>query len=128
MTTQLPHLDLDPAAPAPHGGPSRLTSRTGQVSGRSASSAVAPDRWAPFDAALIDAAEARRQQLSGLLEAGLDPIAIAQRDALEQTLKDIAAAQRRLVEGSYGTCVRCTLPVPVERLELRPWAATCVTC
>jgi hypothetical protein len=30
--------------------------------------------------------------------------------------------------GAYGRCVSCGSALPVERLEFRPCATTCVTC
>ena len=47
-------------------------------------------------------------------------------ESLQRTLNEIADAQRRLEEGSYGRCVVCDEPIPQARLEFRPWAATCV--
>ena len=34
----------------------------------------------------------------------------------------------RLDEGRYGTCEVCGKPIPEARLEVIPWAETCVTC
>ena len=82
-----------------------------------------------FDVALVEATAARQAQLRGLPDAGDDPVVAAQRDALRQTLTDIAAArQRRLAAGTFGTCSRCRRPIPAERLEFRPWVTACVAC
>jgi DnaK suppressor protein len=43
-------------------------------------------------------------------------------------LAEIARAQQRLDDGSYGTCQRCGRPVGAERLAARPAAATCIGC
>ena len=43
-------------------------------------------------------------------------------------LAEIARAQQRLGDGSYGTCERCGRPVGRERLAARPAAATCIGC
>ena len=43
-------------------------------------------------------------------------------------LAEIARAQQRLDDGSYGTCERCGRPVGGERLAARPAAATCIGC
>ena len=43
-------------------------------------------------------------------------------------LAEIARAERRLDNGSYGTCERCGRPVGAERLAARPAAATCIGC
>lgn len=46
----------------------------------------------------------------------------------QQHLVEIAAAEDRVRERSYGTCERCGTPVPDARLEARPTARTCVRC
>lgn len=43
-------------------------------------------------------------------------------------LADLDAALERLDVGTYGTCERCGLPIPAERLAVRPSARTCVNC
>ena len=43
-------------------------------------------------------------------------------------LTQIARAQQRLDDGSYGACERCGRPVGAERLAVRPAAATCIAC
>ncbi len=47
---------------------------------------------------------------------------------LEQHLAEVEAAERRLADGTYGSCERCGAPIPAERLEARPAARTCVGC
>ena len=49
------------------------------------------------------------------------------REGLAQ-LAEIDAALGRLQAGTYGVCTRCGRPIPAERLEIRPAAATCVSC
>ncbi|WP_244931619.1 TraR/DksA C4-type zinc finger protein [Nocardioides sp. W7] len=46
----------------------------------------------------------------------------------ESRLAEIDAALARLSVGTYGTCVVCGRPIPSERLEARPSAASCVGC
>ena len=46
----------------------------------------------------------------------------------EERLGEIAAALDRMDHESYGTCVACGLPIPSERLAVRPTATTCVGC
>jgi RNA polymerase-binding transcription factor DksA len=48
--------------------------------------------------------------------------------ATETHLADICAARARLAAADYGTCERCSRPIPPERLAVRPTARTCVTC
>jgi DnaK suppressor protein len=83
---------------------------------------------ARFERALAAAADTRKRQLEALPDAETDEVTRAQREALSQVLDEIAAAQRRLAEGTFGSCAGCARSIPVERLEIRPWAASCVTC
>jgi RNA polymerase-binding transcription factor DksA len=48
--------------------------------------------------------------------------------AARRHLADVDAALGRLDAGGYGVCERCGGPIPVERLEVRPFARTCVGC
>ncbi|NHA00363.1 TraR/DksA family transcriptional regulator [Nocardioides sp. W3-2-3] len=43
-------------------------------------------------------------------------------------LEEIDAAERRLDEGTYGTCERCGEPIAEGRLEARPVARLCIDC
>lgn len=43
-------------------------------------------------------------------------------------LDQIDDALARVDTGHYGVCVDCGNPIPVERLEVRPFAERCVTC
>lgn len=45
-----------------------------------------------------------------------------------QELRDIDAALRRIVMGTYGVCVRCRQAIERERLDAYPTAKRCVTC
>jgi RNA polymerase-binding transcription factor DksA len=45
-----------------------------------------------------------------------------------QAVADTAQALRRMAEGSYGTCERCTAAIPLQRLEILPHARFCVPC
>jgi DnaK suppressor protein len=45
-----------------------------------------------------------------------------------QALADIADALRRMAEDTYGTCKRCAVSIPLERLEILPQARFCVAC
>ncbi|HEX5087755.1 MAG TPA: TraR/DksA C4-type zinc finger protein [Nocardioides sp.] len=77
----------------------------------------------------LESAAARRQrQLDDMPAFHTDPVADAQRQGLEQILAEIRAAQERLDAGSFGTCQTCGTPIPLERLELRPWTPVCVPC
>lgn len=81
-----------------------------------------------FESLLIEAATTRDHQLRSLPDAQDDPVVAAQRGALKQTLAEITAAHGRLADGTFGTCTGCGQAIPAARLELRPWAGTCVSC
>jgi DnaK suppressor protein len=48
----------------------------------------------------------------------------SERNALNQ----IEAAIKRVEEGSYGRCDRCSVRIPKARLQALPYAAQCVRC
>ncbi|MGW6642306.1 TraR/DksA family transcriptional regulator [Streptomyces iakyrus] len=78
---------------------------------------------------LEDERGARLIQLQATGEAsGGAPVADDLRMVIEQALKDIDAAFARLQEGAYGICQGCGRPIPVERLEILPYARCCVPC
>lgn len=45
---------------------------------------------------------------------------------LDTVLQEIDSALQRMDEGTYGVCVDCGQPIPIERLEARPYAMRCV--
>lgn len=47
---------------------------------------------------------------------------------LLQQLALVDAALARIDDGTYGQCTVCHRPIAAERLEVVPWAATCVSC
>ncbi|HWJ82172.1 MAG TPA: TraR/DksA C4-type zinc finger protein [Nocardioides sp.] len=47
---------------------------------------------------------------------------------VQEHLSEIDAAERRLADGTYGTCERCGEPIGDDRLEARPVARTCIRC
>ena len=42
--------------------------------------------------------------------------------------QEIAAAWRRIEDGTYGLCIKCGEQIPPARLEAIPYAGTCVPC
>ena len=56
----------------------------------------------------------------------------SQLDALirqaRQHLEEVDAAADRITDGTYGRCQTCGRPIPVERLEARRVARTCIGC
>ena len=53
-------------------------------------------------------------------------LALRERSRIE--LQRVDAALVKLDAGTYGTCESCGNPIPPERLEAIPWAATCIDC
>jgi DnaK suppressor protein len=49
-------------------------------------------------------------------------------DQADEHLAEVARAEARLAEGSYGRCERCGRPIAAERLAARPAASTCIAC
>lgn len=43
-------------------------------------------------------------------------------------LSKVEEAIERLEEGRYGDCAECGTPIPVARLDVLPYARTCVDC
>ena len=43
-------------------------------------------------------------------------------------ISHIDQALERMDRGDYGICERCAKPILFERLQLRPYATTCVPC
>jgi RNA polymerase-binding transcription factor DksA len=57
-----------------------------------------------------------------------DPVAQRRSADLQRTITEIDAALGRIDAATFGICSGCGTAIPEERLELRPFAATCVTC
>lgn len=83
--------------------------------------------------ALLQQRRFRIDQLSALRTA--PPAAPAQEEVTETlrrgaqvALAGIEAALHRMDRGHYGSCVRCTAAIPLERLEILPAVALCMTC
>lgn len=45
-----------------------------------------------------------------------------------QQLTDVDLAIERLAEGTFGICPGCGRQIAIDRLNVLPWAATCVAC
>ena len=52
---------------------------------------------------------------------GIAQIELASLNAVEQAL-------RKLVDGTYGLCERCSGRIPVHRLKVMPFASLCLKC
>ncbi len=55
-------------------------------------------------------------------------MALAGKQRLEEERSRLVAAEFRIEEGSYGTCLLCGDDIARERLEYQPDAVTCVPC
>jgi RNA polymerase-binding transcription factor DksA len=90
-----------------------------------------PD-WAPFRVALqtqrADCVDQRTLALSETVTSVPDAVALGRAAILLRTIEEIDAALDRMDAGTYGACLHCGSAIPPERLELRPFAAGCVTC
>jgi RNA polymerase-binding transcription factor DksA len=53
---------------------------------------------------------------------------LADTDRDLEELREVEAALARLGQGSYGSCVDCGGPIPVERLTANPAASRCQPC
>ncbi len=49
-------------------------------------------------------------------------------DDATRIIARIDAALARMDAGSYGKCTSCGQPIPLARLQLRPYGPTCVPC
>ncbi len=93
---------------------------------------AAASRWDSFRVLLeTQRADCVRQRELALAETTTsmpDPVAMSRAASLLRRIEEIDAALARIADGSYGVCARCRGDIPLERLELRPHAATCVAC
>lgn len=48
--------------------------------------------------------------------------------ATRESLAQINEALRRINDGTYGSCEKCSASIPRERLEILPHARFCVPC
>ena len=92
----------------------------------------APSTWDRFRTLLethrADAVRQREEALAECAQSVPDPVAQRRAADLKDTIEQIDAALARIDAGTYGACTKCGTTIPEERLELRPFSATCVTC
>ena len=93
---------------------------------------TAADSWDRFRTLLdehrADAVRQREEALAECAQSVPDPVAQRRSADLLVTIGEIDAALVRIAAGTYGRCTRCHAEIPKERLELRPFARTCVAC
>ncbi|WP_411142911.1 TraR/DksA family transcriptional regulator [Streptomyces sp. x-80] len=92
-----------------------------------------PQRLAAHEAhqRLAHERNSRLAQLTAIEESappGSDALLSVQTNAIRRVLTDIEAALSRLATGTYGNCQGCAKAIPVERLEILPYARCCVGC
>jgi DnaK suppressor protein len=87
-----------------------------------------PDVRVVLEGLEAECLQARAEVMAAIAEDGLDPVLSARGEILQRTLEDIRAALARVDAGTYGRCVTCGGAIPAARLELRPFAGTCVPC
>ena len=75
-----------------------------------------------------DCVHQREEALAECAQSVPDPVAQRRSADLKETIEQIDAALARIDAGTYGACTKCGTTIPEERLELRPFSATCVTC
>ncbi|HEY4624705.1 MAG TPA: TraR/DksA C4-type zinc finger protein [Blastococcus sp.] len=75
-----------------------------------------------------DCVRQREEALAECAQSVPDPVAQRRSADLQVTIDEIDAALARIAVGTYGRCTGCQTEIPEERLELRPFAGTCVSC
>ncbi len=93
------------------------------------SSAGAHDRFRVLlEEQRADCTRQREAALAECAQSVPDPVAQRRSADLLVIIEDIDDALARIDAGTYGRCTRCQSEIPEERLELRPFARTCVAC
>ena len=102
------------------------------ISTQATTSPATSGTWASFRALLEEQrAECVRQRQLAVAEAATsvpDPVATRRAASMLFTIDEIDAALDRIADGTYGRCAHCGVDIPIERLEIRPFAAGCVAC
>jgi len=97
-----------------------------------APSAAPAERWEPLRALLLQQRDEvlaqRALALAETVASHPDLVAVTRAATLRDRVDEIDAALHRMVAGTYGTCASCGAAIPVERLEFRPYAVSCVGC
>ncbi len=55
-------------------------------------------------------------------------VAVAGREQLSMTLRQVMTALARVESGDFGYCTRCDEPIGFQRLNARPQAPLCLRC
>jgi len=93
------------------------------------SAASTEDRFRTLlETSRADCVRQREDALAECAQSVPDPVAQRRSADLKETIEQIEAALARIDAGTYGTCTKCGTSIPEERLEVRPFSATCVAC
>jgi DnaK suppressor protein len=57
-----------------------------------------------------------------------DPVAWSTSQSAHRVITQIGTALHRIETGTFGVCSRCGNPIATARLEIVPYAPTCVPC
>ncbi len=75
---------------------------------------------------------ASRPEVGDIIDAGDANFRIgiehAERQRDQEELQAIDGARARIAAGSYGACIECGKPIPLERLKAQPTATRCIRC
>lgn len=85
---------------------------------------------AAFRIQLLEQRRFRIDQLEMLNRAsrGRTEITVSLMIGARCALRDVTSALQRMDDGSYGACTTCGEPIPLERLEVLPQLAKCMSC
>ena len=73
--------------------------------------------------------EADEDRLADIHNRAAEEVVTSQLLGLEEGVeREALAALERIDRGTYGICERCGQPIPAGRLEVIPYARTCVKC
>lgn len=107
--------------------PAATATTTATMTGTTAASA-----WDSFRILLqtqrVDCVRQRELALAETVTSVPDAVALSRSASLLRTIDEIDAALDRIAAGTYGMCGHCGDAIPAERLEFRPFAASCVHC
>lgn len=68
------------------------------------------------------------RELAASAAPNVDPIAWTTTASTRRVVHQIVAAMDRLDAGTYGRCIRCGGAIVAARLEVLPYAETCIGC
>jgi DnaK suppressor protein len=76
----------------------------------------------------VDLDQQRQGRVSRIDAIQQQQMARAGRAVLEQQLRQVLSALRRLDDDDYGWCEHCGEPIAFARLKVRPEAPLCIAC